>query len=90
MLMTGFLCAGPDYDEDNPDDNTHTFTVTVSDGTLTQRATDFTLTVTDVTDPPVGSDQKLSVNETTLAERRTPSGWRRIWTAAATSASTSR
>ena len=55
--------AQPDYDEDNPEMNTYTFTVSVSDGTLSADPHSFTLTVTDVTDPPVGSDQKLTVME---------------------------
>ena len=52
----------PDYNEDSPEMNTHTFTVTVSDGTLTKDAS-FALTVTDVPDPEPGSNQKKAIDE---------------------------
>ena len=64
VLMTGSSDASqPDYDEDNPGDNTHTFKVIVSDGTL-DADTDFHADgERRRTDPPVGSNQKLRVNE---------------------------
>ena len=53
-----------DYDEDNPDDNDHPFTVSVTDGTESVNAS-FTLTVTDVEDPARGEDKNFNVPENT-------------------------
>ena len=63
--------AQPDYIEDDPetadadesaDANEHVFIITVSDGTSDVEH-EFTLTVTDVDDPPPGSKQILPIKE---------------------------
>ena len=52
----------PDFDESDGASNEHTLTIMVSDGTASA-SHEFTLTVTDVDDPPPGSEQKLTVDE---------------------------